>query len=373
MVKYKLLVTTIIFSPTLLTAEEIIVSDRDALMDALQNTSGGDVIIVDDGNYGSVNFTESYSEVVTLRSKNDGGARFERLEFSKNASNVNLENLSVDDDIRAVNASNLSISHTIISGMIYARDVETFSVVDSEVKAGTFALVLNNVAQFQVLRNLFGGASEDLIRITGKSHSGLLEYNVLHDVVSEPPKHPDFLQIFAAEGVTPHDIIIRRNVFYDDPKTGPNRSPQGIYISDAGDDGYRNIRVEENLISVSSPNSIFITGGVESVLIRNNTLIPSSNDSGAVIRLSDKSPLGNSGVVVEGNVAKTIMDETRDSSIGSNYLYGRNARLGALFSGTGARWQDYVPVIGSDIDLDSGYGAHSFLSDLLKLKHPVER
>ena len=63
---------------------------------------------------------------------------------------------------------------------------------------------------------------------------------------------------------------------------------------------------------------------------------------------------------------KVLFDETRKSRIGGNYVYGRNAPLARLFSGSGRTWQDYVPVQGSPISLGSGFGAETYLKALLQ-------
>jgi hypothetical protein len=73
----------------------------------------------------------------------------------------------------------------------------------------------------------------------------------------------------------------------------------------------------------------------------------------------------NTGVTVEGNVAKLLLEEGV-STIGDNYIYGRWADLSKLFQGTeGSDWSDFLPVKGSPIDFSSGMGAVNFLSKLL--------
>jgi hypothetical protein len=187
-----------------------------------------------------------------------------------------------------------------------------------------------------------------------------------HRATGGGTNHSDAIQMFGAKGKTPHDIVIRRNHIWDDFATGaPTTAPQGIFISDPGPGGYRNILIEENLVNVRSPNSIYINGGQENVVVRNNTLIPSEGDGGAIIRLAEKSGYDNSGTTVTGNVTKLLRDETQRSRIGPNFVYGRNAPLHRLFSGPGSQWQDFVPVPPSRFAFGMGFGAEGYLSDLL--------
>lgn len=347
-------------------AQDIPVSDDAALQAALAAAKGGEVFVLADGEYAKIALTRQFDRAITLRAATPLGATVERVEMANNARGLQLHALRIPGGVHAFNAADLTLVDNQIRSTLYTREVDGLTVRGNQILDGKFGFIMNDVRDFTVTNNLLRGASEDLMRITGNSHGGHLEGNMLVDVVSQPPIHPDLLQMFGREGHTPHDIVIRRNMFYDDPTTGADRSPQGIFVSDPQPGGYRNLTIEENLISVPSPNSIYINGGTESVVVRNNTLIPTRNDGGAVIRLASKSGMGNAGTTVEGNVAKMIMDETEDSDLGDNYFYGRGARVSALFSGAGGQWQDYVPVSGSEIDFGRGYGATAFLEDLLE-------
>jgi len=348
------------------------VTNPTELSAAISSASGGDTIILANGDYGELVLGNDFSSTVTFQSENPLGASFSRLVVD-NGSNMAFDGFDLQGSFAAKYSSGISLTNSVTTnGMLYFREVDGLVVDNCTATGAQYSCLLNSVRNFSVTNSYFGNVTEDVMRITGNSYNGLIENNQLIDTVAVSPTHPDLLQMFGATGgYTPHDITIRGNLFYDDTTTG-SVAAQGIFMSDPypGGDGYQNILIEDNLINVSSPNTIYINGGQKNVVVRNNTLIPHySGDGGAVIRLVGKSKMNNSGTIVEGNVAKMIRDETKSSKIGRNYLYGRNANIAALFSGTGKRWQDFLPVIGTAIDRDN-LGATPFLKQLLAAQKP---
>ena len=225
------------------------------------------------------------------------------------------------------------------------------------------------MSNFAIRENTFEKASNDLIQISRASYNGLIENNVLNDVIVTNPKaHPDLIQIFGYDGLNPHDITIRGNYLYDDPATGLNIA-QGIFMAGPQAEGFRNMLVEENLVSVRSPNSIFISGGQENVVIRNNSLIAGPEGlKGGVIRLKDSTAQGfdNAGITVENNIASRISDETGNSHVGDNFVYG--AWNNSPFHGNGSVWHDFLL---QDPDLAPGMGALKRLQELADAGNPV--
>ncbi len=350
-------------------AQDVRVRTADELSIALQNVQGG-VIVLAPGRYGDLVLRDrSFKNSVSLRAEVPRKAIFGQVRLM-NSANLQFEGLMLEKQFRVESSKNIGIRGCLSDDMLYFRNVSHLQIQGCDVSGGQFGVIFNSVTYFEIRQSRVGKVSEDVMRITGDSHDGLIEGNILDDVISYPPTHPDLIQMFGAQGKTPARITIRRNFLHDNHATGsPKRTAQGIFVSDPAGGGYRDILIEENVINTRSANTIYINGGQKHVVVRNNTLLPGVGDGGAIIRLVGKARQSNSGTVVEGNIAKQILDETKDARVGQNYLYGRGAKILALFSGTGARWQDFLPVLGTGAD-KPGMGATDFLRELLAAQKP---
>ncbi len=347
------------------------VSDSAGLGRALAAATGG-VILLDSGSYGDLVVRHAPPARVTLRAVAPYGAVFTRI-LIEGGGNLLFDGITTDRFSAVRGASQVGLVNAQVRALLYVRDAHGLRVEGNDIRGDLHAALFNSVQDFVLRDNLIHDATEDLLRITGDSHDGLVEGNRLLDMHAEDHRatgggtnHSDAIQMFGVNGKTPHDIIIRRNHIWDDPATGaPTTTPQGIFLADPAPDGYRDILIEQNLIAVRSPNSIYIDGGQKNVVVRNNTLILGAGGGGAIIRLTTKTDFDNSGTTVTGNVMKLLLDKTRHSKVGPNFIYGRNATLSRLFSGPGSRWQDFVPVPPSRFALGMGLGADDYLSDLL--------
>lgn len=342
------------------------VTNQAEFLSALKTAAAGDTILLADANYGNVEIKNDYTSAVTIKAENALGAEFEALSLV-GATNVSLDGLHTNGGLAVKSmSSGISVLNCDIDSVFYCRDVDGLKIDNVDVSGGQFGLLLNSVQNFSVTNSYIHEATEDLMRITGNSYNGVVENNVIADTTGGKPLHPDLLQFFGANGYTPHDITIRGNLMYDEAVVGQNAA-QGIFLSDPNTSGgYKNILIEENMIKVNSPNSIYINGGQENVVVKDNVLMPGVGDGGAMIRLVGKAGLDNSGTTVDGNITKLIVDETKASTMGDNYVYGRDADLSKLFSGTDyTNWESYVPVEGSPIDFGSNYGPQTFLMEAL--------
>lgn len=340
------------------------VSNQTQLLSALKTATGGDTILLADGNYGEVTLKSKFASTVTIQAEHPQGADFTKISLS-GASNLAFDGLDLLQSFNATSSSNISLTNSTSNSMLNFREVNGLVVDKVSATGGQYGILLNSVQNFTVTNSTFGNVSEDVMRITGNSYNGVIENNVLADTVATAPTHPDLLQMFGANGYTPHDIAIRGNLFYDDPTTG-EVSAQGIFMAGPQGAGYKNMLIEDNLINVSSPNSIYVHGGETNVLIRSNTLMPNSKDGGAIIRLVGSDSFDNSGTTVVSNIAKLLVNESKASHIGDNYFYGRGADLTSLFHGSdGSSWENFIPVAHSKIDFGSAYGAQDRLQQLL--------
>lgn len=350
-------------------AQERKVATSQELQVALSEMKGG-LILLAPGHYGDLRIQDArYGAEIILRSEIPRRAVFEEVILG-GSKNLTFDGVKTNKQVRAEKSENIRFLNGLAGDILYFRNARGIVVSNSIVSDGQYSIILNSVSKFEVTQNRLGKVSEDVMRITGDSYDGRVENNIIEDVISYPPTHPDLIQMFGVKGKTPNNITIRRNFLNDIHATGAsNRTAQGIFVSDPQLDGYQNILIEENIIMTRSPNTIYINGGKKNVVVRNNTLLPSAGDGGAVIRLAGKAKTKNAGTTVENNVAKQILDETKSSSVRNNYLYGRKAKITALFSGTGQRWQDFLPVLGTGPD-KPGLGATDFLRELLAAQKP---
>ena len=345
------------------------VSDTEALLAALKSATGGDTIVLADGDYGALNLKGRYGpnvlpydSPVTITSATPGGARFDTVTI-RDAQNLTFDQVTITGEFRASFSSNIAVTNSV-GHALYFRDVAGATITGNHVSEGKYTLNLFSVSDFTITDNVFERAGADLIQISRNSYNGLIENNVLWDTVAATPDiHPDLIQIYGYDGMTPHDIIIRGNYLYDDPATGLIIA-QGIFLSGPQETGFRNILIEDNLVSVRSPNTIYIDGGQENVFILNNSLIAGPEVfKGGVIRLTIKNGFDNSGVTVEGNLASSILDETKSSIIGDNYLYKGYQAAAELFQGAGGDWRDFL--LRDPDGPAAGFGALDKLAELL--------
>ena len=353
-----------VFFVTAALAQDLHVRTSAELQAALTAAQGGTITLAD-GQYDLIEISRKFPAPVVVQGASRQGVVIAGIQL-EGVTNLALRQFTLQGSLSIKgNAADIAVEGLMIEGSIYCRDVARIVIHDNDIRATKFGLILNSVQEFTVTHNRIRFASEDLMRITTRSSAGLVAYNIISDTQAVRPMHPDLLQIFGYGGNTPHDIVIQRNLLTDPPARG-DVIAQGIFVSDPRSAaGYRNILIAENLISVSSPNSIYVWGGEENVVIRNNTLIPAAGDGGAIIRLAKRNDLTNAGTWVIGNVAKLLRDETKGSQIGENYFFGRNARMASLFEGRGAalQWQDFAPRYNTPPARD-GMGAIDFLQDL---------
>ncbi|MEM9128109.1 MAG: LamG-like jellyroll fold domain-containing protein [Pseudomonadota bacterium] len=352
------------------------VSNASELMAALGSASGGDTIVLKDGYYGDVRITHDFPSDVSIVSETPQGASFGNLRLQ--STNTTFDSIKVNGTLTLYAADTVTVSNSRLSGFNEVNYSKNITITGNDIGGGTSShgLFVETSSNFSITNNVLHDVDADMMRVMGNSYNGLIENNTFDD--TSPYKnsngtyvHSDMLQMFGRDNGTPHDIVIRGNMFYDDPNTGDtgNLWAQGIFLSDAGSDGYRDILIEQNMLSIGSPNTIFVKDGTgaQGVEILNNTLLPwpnSSGGDGGTIRLIGRTD----GVTVDGNVSAGIINEGYGANIGSNYTYSKNASAGnyygKLLSGDGSDWQDYVPVTGSPIDFGSGFGALGRLSDL---------
>lgn len=352
-------------------ARTVAVDGPEALARALAAARGGETLLLAPGDYGPLALARAFAPPVTVASDPATPARFARIEITGRAGGLRFEGLEISGEFRVtdgpvgvalVNSRVGTGGHDDTS--VYTRAMADLVLEDNDIRAGHHGLILNDIDRARIRGNVIHHAKEDLVRVTGRSRRLLIENNTLWDTAAVRPLHPDLLTLFGHEGRTPHDIVIRGNYLYDDMTTG-DVFGQGIFIAGPGPDGFRDILVEQNLICVDSPISLVIEGGVANVVIRDNTLMPSVRGGGGIIQTLARNNQSNAGIIILGNVAKRIVDETRSAIIGDNHVYGRDAPLARLFSGPCDRWQGFMPLPTAPFRLGSPWGAQDRLQALM--------
>ena len=94
------------------------VANFNELMSALNGASGGDVIQLSSGSYGSVTVSKKYNGTVTITSEG-GQAKFSSMEL-KNASNVTIDDVSFSGGshgLKVSGSSNIKVLNSDFSGL----------------------------------------------------------------------------------------------------------------------------------------------------------------------------------------------------------------------------------------------------------------
>ena len=343
------------------------VSNASQLSAALSSASGGDTIVLADGNYGDITLGQDFASKVTITSATPLGATFGKV--SINGSNITLDGVTTTQPFSVRDAAHIEVKNSDLQSYwneaLFSTDV---SFIDNDIKS---TLNFEAVDGFAISGNAIGttpgGVNGDLVRIIGVTKNGVIENNTLSDVA--PKKYPDG-SVTHADGIQfmgrsdgwPSDIVISGNLIYDDPTTGDsgNLWMQAIAV------GGTNIVIENNMIMTGSPNAIIVAnawgGGVE---VLNNTVLPWPGGGGGNIRITSTT----NDVVVSGNVSNFILNEG-GANLSNNFTYSNDPSSpnywGSLFDlqADGMQWTDYLPADGSPIDFGSGYGALERLMEL---------
>ena len=339
------------------------IAGRDALLRALAEGPGGTVLLAD-GDYGDIDLTRSFDPPLVLIAENPRRARFSIIRLNR-AEGIVFDGVKSSGIFVRQQSGRITVRNSQVDGMIHCLDVSDITLTDNEVTGGKFGVSLNLVERFSLRHNKIHRVGEDLLRITGRSSDGLVEYNDICDTIAKKPIHPDIIQFFNRYHTTPTRIVIRRNLLRD-PGVKGMEPGQGVFVSDPAEDGFRDILIEENLINTASFNTIAVNGGDATVKILNNSLMSRRGGGGCIRLVSQK--IRPYAPVISGNVMRRLVLKNHDiHPLERNFIY-KNTPEVTLFSGTGERWQDFIPVAGSVLER-LGMGATRFLAELQDSQH----
>lgn len=347
------------------------VSNSSELQVALASAQGGETVILKDGNYGNLTLTKDYSEFVTMRAENTQGVTFDKVHI-KGGSYINFDGVNFNGGLTGDSgADHLTVTNSYSDSGMYFKKISNLVLDNNDIANSHKTLILNDVVTFQVTNNDIHSGVEDIMQITGDSSFGLIANNIIRD--PHPPigssYHPDLIQVFDANGLTPHDITIRNNLIFDTKHDGTEKGSQGIFMTpqDKTNSFYKNILIEENLLTGTMTNGITVaTVHAENVIVQNNTLL------GGNLRVGDPytniSDLLNE-VTFKGNIAPSASDSSPGKvfDFSDNYItkYGAGQQAVFIDPSDPSSFEAYLPKAGSAIDFGSSYGAQKFLLGLM--------
>jgi parallel beta-helix repeat protein len=335
--------------------------------------SGGDTILLESGNYGSVDFKGlGFSDYVTITSADGSdGAIFEDIGVY-NSSYLRIDGVHVSNSSNGGSATKLvtiedqshhvefvnSEVHGKVDGNytghygIYTLDSDSIKISNNnvhDVKIGILSFATDNI---EVSENFVDKTGSDGYKFGG--NVGFLIENNSHGgkMYGQPGAHLDFMQFqgHASDGV------IRGNLFL--PETPTSETAQGIFLADAA---FHNILIEENIIYTAMANGIRVGIGSD-IVARNNTVLnaPDLIHKATGISLPE-------GSVMENNIFSSYKGGVSGSNVkaqhnDSNKDYHYDDLFVNATEGLGTSLEDLMPVEGSAAE---GKGAYVRLMKLM--------
>ena len=375
------------------TGDEIRVSNASQLMQALQAASGGETVVLADGDYGTLDLNGlNFDSFVTLTSETKLGASFDMLNVS-NSSYIRVDGVHVDNPgdgatgdafvdigsgnhhIEFVNSEvNGSVDGSYVGsyGIRVNDGAEFVTVEGNSVHDVEHGAVFFGTTDLNVVGNEFNYIGSDSMKFGGVTRA-LIENNTGAPIVRpEPSDHVDFIQ-FQGSGT---DVEIRGNTLMLEEDTG-GKVYQGIFLKD-GD--FNDVLIENNLIYTNTVNAIYVSSGHDTaggtggnVTIQNNTVLSAPDITkwgSADIRVVSLA----GDYTVRNNVTDRVVDEVGGGDVGNNLLLQFDDPSAAnhydsvyanATEGLGATVEDFMPVDGGPADFGSGMGAEELLAALL--------
>ncbi|MEI4473694.1 right-handed parallel beta-helix repeat-containing protein [Frigidibacter sp. MR17.24] len=377
------------------------VSTAAELQTALANCTGGETILLAQGDYGSFTVPRGYgtgfSSAVTIASADpETPAVFSGMRFA-DAANLTFDGLTFDytfqegdkeytQPFAVFGSSNITIANSTFDGDV-ASGISTAadgygSGWGLRISGGDNITLSNNeISGF--MRGIVAADATNLtfsdndihdLRMDGMNFSAVqgvvIENNYIHDFAGSPTSgdHCDMIQFWTNGTTVPNtDIVIRGNVL----DIGDGTKTQGIFMRneevDLGRAGtemyYQNVVIEQNTIYNSMVNGIAL-GAATGVLISDNTLLQVTGSDGVVAKPTLGTSALSTDVTITGNLTTglsstqpgwTVADNLvvqNTSSNAANY-YGEVFLTSSLEAGaTGAHGfvlQDGYAGFGSDL------------------------
>jgi parallel beta-helix repeat protein len=345
------------------------VSTAAQLTTALSAAKAGDVIVLANGEYGSVTIDKNYSDFVTIQSATPLGAKFDSITIN-NSSYLKIDGVHVDcptntgSALVAINDS----SHVIVTDCEVNGKVDTvYPIVGPQfgIRAESSSYITIDNNDVHNVANGIAVFSSDHLTVTantvdyvgadgfkfGNIDTALIENNTgPRYVYPEADAHEDFMQF---QGDASRNVTVRGNVFLPQNVT----DVQGIFFSGAG--GHSNILIEDNIIYTGMHNGIYVADSSTGITVRDNTVIAPDGETTAIVVPDSATTNGN---LVMGRLGQLEDgDLSIQNSNPSGSYYYKNY-FPDLDTSNGVTLAELKPKAGS---LAETYGAHDRLAELL--------
>jgi hypothetical protein len=315
---------------------------------------GGDTLLLQDGPYGRVilETNATFTSPVTIMSQNGKAAHFDSIRLSQSARFITLKNLSVWPRDPAASGAFLVRSYNTVSDIrvegldIRSEDAaaefmswdaakwgarkfngiilegqrntivgNTVTAVYTGIFSGPGSLIADNVV------NGFDGDGINAVSDT------TVRNNRITNCVKTDANHDDGFQSFASNGGTITNLVLDSNTIIE--WMGPVSHPLRCTLQGIGLFGgpYVNLRIVNNLVSVSHSHGISIYGAYGAAVL-NNTIVNNLGLSGvvpylAVRPLPDGTP--SKDVLAANNLAMSI---SGNSSTEYGIVFRNNSVIG---------------------------------------------
>ena len=125
------------------------VSSSSQLVSALASASGGDVILLEAGSYGSIRIDRDYGSTVEIRAKSEETATFTNVEIP--GAHVHLDGVKINGSLVSYGSDNVTITDSRIVNWVSFRNASDIVFDGNDVGGGSadHGLFLEEVARFK--------------------------------------------------------------------------------------------------------------------------------------------------------------------------------------------------------------------------------
>lgn len=295
---------------------------------AIKKAKGGETLVLEGGNYGSLKIDKSFRKPIVIRSASSGSpACFTELRLNK-AGNITFDGLAFDyayspGDKDSINPFSITDSHRVtIANSVFDGDYNSGVGHGRGLRfKGSSSINIENNTFRKWWKAVTGGHGTDItlkgneiydIRSDGMGFGGieglLVEGNHLHNFRGVQNRdHRDMIQIMRSSGLRSSNIIIRDNVF----DIGRGDYTQTIFIGSSGKNmndpqlRHQNVLIENNVIYNAHVHGISVDG-IDNLSIRKNSIIRVRRSKDGSITIPRINIASSRHVVIEQNVVSGI-------------------------------------------------------------------
>ncbi|KAA9013035.1 hypothetical protein F4U94_17195 [Sphingobium limneticum] len=303
---------------------QIYVGSTAELISAVKTAKDGDVVLLKEGDYKSVNLSNikidgnvtiasangnSPAKLLDLTLKNSQGLSFDNLKFSPpNTDRMYTFNVTNSSDIHfsSVDVSGPAGTAGYKSSPFMIRGSSDVSVTNSEFSHLWHGVSVLDSKNVSITENYFHDIRTDGVRSGGTS--GLtISGNYMTDFAPFSGDHPDGIQLWTT-GTTSSasDIVISNNII----TRGSGAAVQGIFMRDqVGTLPYQDVSITGNLVLGGMYNGIAI-GHVEGLDLKGNTVVALPGQKSWIYIASASDAVASNNIATTYNFQKSNTDLT---------------------------------------------------------------